>query len=456
MSVSLHHLLLRRLLPIMLLILLAGASIAYWVALRSANQAYDQSLLNTAWAISENIELYDGHPYLQLSEQARTLLLTDKHDRIFFSITTLEGMSLLGDPLPPPSVDHFARLIQQGLALYDGQHTEQPVRIAALRSERDGVPLVILVGETRIKRDAVVRDVIVGILLPGVILLIVTVFMIRLGVHTGLMPLTDLLRQLSGRSQVDLRPIAANVPREMQPLIEEINSLLKRLDTSLSSQRNFVSDAAHQLRTPIATLQTQVELALRQTDPAQQKPLENILITSQRLSHLVSQLLALARAEPSRTEIFPRLTLESIFHEVAETWLPQAIARHIDLGFELSPCTVQGNSLLLVEMLGNLVDNALRHTPTGGTITVSGQRNPDGICLAVEDSGPGMSPAERQNAFERFYQVPGGGSEGCGLGLPIVRAIAEQHGGSASITDPRQLGGLRVEIKLPAAVCGKG
>jgi len=451
MQASLHRLLLRRLLPATLFILLAGAGIAYWVALRSANLAYDHSLLNTALAISEQVDFYEGHPALQLTDQAQNMLLTDKYDRMYFSVANLEGMPLAGEFLPQPSAHQLAQLIQEGRVYYERKHDNRPVRIVALKTERDNMTLVVLVAETKTKRDAILRDIVLGMLVPELLLVIATLLLVGYGIHSGLAPLTGLLRQLAGRSQADLSPIAVQVPAELQPLVVEINSLLKRLEKSLVSQRHFVSDAAHQLRTPIAALQTEVEVALREAPVDQRVHLESILLAAQRLAHLVSQLLALARAEPSRSDPLPSLSLETVVHEVAEIWLPEAIKRNIDLGFDLEETPVRGNRLLLAEMLGNLIENALRHTPPGGTVTVSAGSQGTQVWLAVEDSGPGIPLGEQAKIFERFYQAAGSGSDGCGLGLAIVQAIAQQHGGKASIQPAHTLGGARFEIRLPAA-----
>lgn len=446
---SLRHLLVRRLLPAMLVILAAGAITAYGVALHSATLAYDRSLLNTALALAEQIHIVDGYPSLHLTPQAQSILLTDKYDRIFYSVRDQNDQLVSGSDLSLPPPEHNEQLLENGRGYYDSHWSGHAIRIAAFRTEKDGIPLTVLTGETLVKRNAIVRDIILGMLLPELLLVAATVALIGFGIRSGLAPLTGLLRQLAGRSQADLRPISALVPEEMQPLVVEINSLLQRLAHSLTSQRHFVSDAAHQLRTPIAALQAQVEVALRQVRSETPSSLDGILSATRRLSHLVDQLLALARAEPSQTSPLPEINLEDVIHEAAELCLPKAIAKRIDLGFEISPATLCGNHFLLRELLSNLTDNALRHTPEDGTITISCGTNGRHVWLAVEDSGPGIPEAEREKVFERFYQLAGTFSDGCGLGLAIVEAIVRQHGGTARIANSR-LGGTRVEITLPA------
>lgn len=452
---SLRFLLLRRLLPAMLALLAAGAATAYWVAVRSATLAYDRSLLDTALAIAEQLRIVDGKPTLQLTPQARAVLLTDKFDRIFFAVRGPHNELLEGEPdLPGPPSAFLEQRNSEGREYYNGSLNGHPIRLAALQTEREGQVLTTLTAETLNKRNALFREIVLGMLLPELLLVLAALTVVWFGIHSGLMPLTGLRRELAGRSHTDLSPITTDVPEELQPVVKEINDLMQRLERSLSSQRHFVSDAAHQLRTPIAALQAQVEVALRTAGQDNRPQLEGILQAARRLSHLVDQLLALARAEPSQSEPYPEIALETVVHNVAESWLPIAIGKGIDLGFELTPTTVRGNALLLQEMFSNLVDNALRHTPAGGTITVRCGHGHDTAWLTVEDSGPGVAEEESEKVFERFYQSPGSLSDGCGLGLAIVLQIARQHGGSAAMERSPDLGGAQVRISLPAAYGG--
>lgn len=454
---SLRFLLFRRLLPAMLALLAAGAATAYWVALRSATLAYDRSLLDIALAIVEQLRIVDGKPLLKLTPQAKAVLLTDKFDRIFFAVRGPNDELLDGEaglPLPPEELRE--RLRSEGRQqYYDGRINGQPIRLAALETERGDQTLTVLAGETLVKRHALVREIIFGMLLPELLLVAATLTVVWFSIRSGLMPLAGLRQELAGRSQADLSPVTSDVPDEIQPVVKEINGLMRRLERSLSSQRHFVSDAAHQLRTPIAALQAQVEVALREANQDNRSQLEGILAAARRLSHLVDQLLALARAEPSQLQPYPEIALETVVHGVAETWLPLAIEKGIDLGFDLAPTTVRGNALLLQEMLANLVDNALRHTPSGGTVTVSCSDTAGGACLTVEDSGPGIANEESEKVFERFYQSPGSQSDGCGLGLAIVLQIVRQHGGTAGIARSPTLGGALVKVSLPSAACGE-
>jgi two-component system sensor histidine kinase TctE len=449
-QLSLRFLLLRRLLPAMLALLLAGAATAYWVAWRSATKAYDRALFDTTLAVAEQLRIVDDKPQLPLTPQARAVLLTDKFDQVFYAVRGPNGAVLDGEaalPLPPPAAR--SALASEGRYYFDGLLQGKPVRIAALQTELSGVTVTVLAGETLIKRNALVREIILGMLLPELLLTLVSVSVVWVGVRSGLRPLSALRHELAGRSQHDLSPVQVGVPEEIRPVVTEINELLQRLGHSLASQRNFVSDAAHQLRTPIAALQAQVEAAVSESSADTRPKLEGVLAAAHRLAHLVDQMLSLARAEPSLAQTQPELSLQEVIQQAAETWLPTAIAKQIDLGFELSPAQLRGNRLLLQELLGNLLDNALRHTPAGGTVTVGCGQNTGGIWLDVEDSGTGIAEAERERVFHRFHQAPGSANEGNGLGLAIVREIARQHGGTVFAGESERLGGALLCVRFP-------
>ncbi len=451
-SLSLRFQLLRRLLPALLVMLLAGAATAYWVAWRSATKAYDRALFDTALAITEQLRVVEAKPQLPLTPQARAVLLTDKFDQVYYAVRGPDEELLDGEaglPMPPPGPPRTRS--SEGRFYFDGLLHGKPVRIAALQTEIADRTITVLAGETLIKRNALIREILFGMLLPEILLTLVSLGIVWFGVRSGLKPLAELRHELAGRSQSDLRPVRVDVPEEIQPVVTEINELLERLEHSLSSQRHFVSDAAHQLRTPIAALQAQAEAALGELTPDAQHLLGGILTAAQRLAHLVDQLLALARAEPTQSQTETEILLTDIVQQVAETWLPTAIRKGIDLGFELAPVPVRGNALLLQELLGNLLDNALRYTPDGGTITVGCGQAGDEAWLSVEDSGPGIAAGECDKVFERFYQAPGNQPGSNGLGLAIVRAIARQHDGRVSAGRSEKLGGALFLVRMRAA-----
>lgn len=455
---SLRRLLLSWLLPAMALLIAAGAGTAYTTALGHASRAYDRALFDTVLALNEQVKLVDGKLNVNLPTPAQQILTTDKYDQIYYEVLGPGGDFLAGNPnLPlPPSPQSS----DDGRLYYDGIYEGKAVRVVALFTEHKGRKVQILAAETLAKRNSLVREILLGMLLPELILMLATAGLVWLGIRHGLRPLDSLRGELANRSYLDLRQVdAVNVPDEIRPLADEINRLLARLEQSLTAQRHFVSDAAHQLRTPVAALQAQAELAMRalssgttDIDDARQT-LSSILAASGRLAHLAHQLLALARAEPGGPSAQQRLDLADTIHACAEIWLPDALRQGIDLGFELAPAPVLGSALHLQEMVSNLIDNAIRYTPSPGTITVHcGSDSARGYAwLQVEDSGPGIPPDDRQRVFERFHRLSETPGDGCGLGLAIVREIARQHGGTVSIRASDSLGGALVEVLLPLA-----
>lgn len=432
----------------MLMLLLAGAATAYGVAHRSATLAYDRALWDIALAIAQKLTIRDGEPALALTAQARDVLLTDKFDQVYFAVRGPRGELLAGEAGLPMPAQWPAEAVSKGRVYYDGTLRGKPVRLAAVKTELVGEWYTVLAGETLLKRTTMVREVLLAMLLPELLLIAASLAIIWFGVRFGLKPLTTLREELAGRSHADLRAVTTAVPEEIQPVVNEINGLLSRLEHSLDTQRHFVSDAAHQLRTPIAALQAQVEALLAESDPLLREQLQGTLAATHRLAHLVEQMLMLARAQPSLAQSRQRVVMDRLIRAAAEDWLPAAIGRDVDLGFELGPTAVLGNELLLRELLANLIDNALRHTPPGGSVTVSCGGGDDNAWVVVEDSGPGIPDADRDKVFERFYQSPCGASDGSGLGLAIVREIARQHDGIASVDRSPELGGARVTVRF--------
>lgn len=453
---SLRRQLFSWLVPAMLLLMAAGALTAYATALRHTVRAYDRALLDTALALKEQVHLHGNQITVNLPAVAQQILTTDKYDQVYYEVRGPRGEFIAGHhhlPNPP-------RLMpEDGRMYYDGIYDGRPVRVAALFADIEGQPLMILAAETTAKREILVREILLGMLVPEIFLMLATLALIWLGIRHGLTPLNLLRSELSHRSHLDLSPVLADyVPEEIRPLAEEINRLLGRLEQSLLAQRHFVSDAAHQLRTPVAALQAQAEVALRtlhqQQDPAEaERALTAILTASQRLTHLAHQLLALARAEPGGNSAQQPLDLAVEAHTSAELWLPVALRRQIDLGFDLSPTPISGSSLHLQELLGNLLDNALRHTPSGGSVTVGCRADTahGQALLWVEDSGSGVSEAAQQQVFERFWRAPDSPGDGCGLGLAIVQEIVHLHGGSVSVERSASLGGACFKVRLPLA-----
>jgi two-component system sensor histidine kinase TctE len=437
---SLARQLLRQLLPLMAAILITGAGVVYFVAHREATVAYDRALMDVSLALADQVEIIDNRLHLQLPAIAEKVLLVDGYDKLFYEVVDLNGKSIAGNIGLPRPVMPF----EDGKVYYDGRFNDKMVRIAALLSERNGTSFTVLAAETTLKRDWLVGEIVLAMLVPEGLLILVAVFTIRRSVRHGLASIQPLREELVRRTHTDLSQLPLkNIPEEIYPIFTEVNELLTRLSKSLDANRRFIADASHQLRTPIAALQAEAEMALRSSDPSES--LKRIVAGTRRITHLAHQLLTLSRLEPQQIHSLKMVDLAELTRDVAERWMPQALAHGIDIGFELSPAKVIGNPIWLEELANNLIDNAIRYTPSGGVVTV----RCGGTSWEIEDSGPGIPKEEHERIFERFYRLDTSGVDGCGLGLAIVREIAYNHNASITIEKGPNLGGALIRVTFP-------
>lgn len=426
--------------------------IGYPIALKPATAAYDWVLIDTAQSLTRLINAKrDASPEL-LSSSADILLRTDQFDRIYYSVHDLRGRLLAGDAhlSPPPT-----RLLDAGEYLYDGRMAGEVIRVAAMRVTLRGTPAIVQVAETTVKRSVLTTQILTAMIASEVVLVIIVVVLMLFGIGKGLEPLERLREEIEARSHRDLRPVPPeHAPIEVRPVISALNDLLRQLELALRSQQEFVANAAHQLRTPLAGLRMQVELGLQQQDPAEQRRvLTELGLSTERAVHLANQLLMLARAEVGfqRVDAKQILDMRRVVEDVAGTLMPAAIAKKIDLGLELRPAQIRGDPFLIAELLSNLIDNAIAYTPAGGRITVTTTTSDGFAVLQVEDDGIGIPETEHALVFERFYRINGSSGEGCGLGLAIVQEIAHLHGGEAVIDRPAAGKGTLVSVRIPRA-----
>jgi two-component system sensor histidine kinase TctE len=302
-----------------------------------------------------------------------------------------------------------------------------------------------------VKRARAAREILVSSMLPEGLIALATLVIVWFGVKRGLAPLARLSDEIKVRSPGDLRPIEGGGPEETRPIVDALNGLLAQVAQASQHQQRFLANAAHQLRTPLAGLRAHTELALAQPMPEDcRMHLEQVHQATIRTARLANQLLALARAEPGggRGTAPEEVNLKALVETEADAWLRQALAREVDLGFELEAAPVHGDAFLLREAMANLVHNAIEYSQRGGRVTVrtgsSGRRS----FVEVEDDGPGIPPHERERVLERFYRVPGTPGTGSGLGLAIVREIAASHAASMFVDDGAA-GGCRVGITFP-------
>jgi signal transduction histidine kinase len=298
---------------------------------------------------------------------------------------------------------------------------------------------------------------------PVLVLAPILAVAIAWSVGTSLRPVRQLAAEVKRRDADALEPVAeSGLPAEVSPLVESINALLARLRNAFNAQRAFVSDAAHELRSPLTALKLQLQLLRRSTDESSHKQaIEALSAGIERATHLVAQLLTLARTEPGGqlAPLAPTDLAETARQAVADV-VPLADAKSIRLALEArGDCTVEGDTSVLRILVRNLVDNAVRYTPGGGAVEVTLTRDSGQIMLAVDDSGPGIPASDRVRVFDRFYRRSGNDSSvleetGSGLGLAIVRSIADRHRASVQLMDSA-LGGLRVIVRF-ARIPGTG
>ena len=375
----------------MAVLLLAGAVGAYFLSLEPASDAYDQTLADVGIALGARIRSTGDTVSFDLPGAAEQLLRTDKHDAIFYRVLQADGSALAGDLDMPPVP--ASQQPDAGVIAYDGEYLGSKIRIVALLVPCGGRTCTVQVAETTNKRAKLARNIVLSSLVPELLITLATLAIVWFGVKRGLAPLEAPSAEIRSRSARALRPIdPGHAPEEARPLVGALNQLFGQVAESSSNQQRFLANAAHQLRTPLAGLQAHTELALAQALPgAQRAELEQIHRATIRTARLANQLLALARAEPGgyRADAFAPVNLRAVVEDVADEWVHRAMAKEIDLGFELAEAQVSGDALLLHEALANLVHNALEYTPQGGQVTVRTGSRDDGPFLEVEDDGPG-------------------------------------------------------------------
>jgi two-component system sensor histidine kinase TctE len=435
--------------------------IDYDIAKRFVNLAYDRALLEAALDISRQVKVINDRIYLDLPEVALQILQTRESGGLFYLVTGPGEEFVSGEPDLPRLPADTPESAADRVRYYDEEFRGQEIRAVALRapvSPGTGRGAVqIHVAERVTARDEFARQIILRMVLPQGILILLAGLAVWYAVGRGLAPLSTLRREIESRSHRDLSALSEDeAPQEVRPLIHAMNDLLARLGSAISAQQRFIADAAHQLRTPIAGLKTQTELALRESHPdSVQETLRRLLAATEQSARLVNQLLSLARAEPgARLEHgVERLDLARLARDATTEWVPRALARRIDLGYdgEEGAAWIKGDPFLVRDMLGNLLDNAIRYTPSGGQVTVRVTGGAATVALSVEDNGPGIPEQERERVFERFYRVLGTGTDGCGLGLAIVSEIAASHRAEVTLAPGADGRGTVVRVAFPRA-----
>ena len=453
-----------RLLVFLLVPLLAlmGVSIItdYREGLHVANEIYDQALHSTALALSVIVDRDSTDANLSLPTLAEAILRVDTADQIYYGIFDGNGALLAGDAQLSSLIEEFDPDDDNPDFRFD-KLNGQAVRVATYRySPNAQAPdvveasdvVVIVVAETTRKREAAASRVMIVALFSDLLFIATSLLVVSVGMHYAHQPLVRIGQKIKARAPDDLRPIdESSAPREIHALIRAMNRLMSNLREASIAQQNFISSAAHQLRSPLAALQAQMDIATEGQQGETLQRLRDMQASVIRLSRLTRQMLALARAAPdaSRNVELTHVALEELIENAASEFIDQAVPVGVDLGFELAHAPVWGVAWSLREMLGNLIDNAVRYTGSGGVVTVRcGMEEGGAVWLEVEDNGPGIPEALRAKAFDRFVRLddmPGGS----GLGLAIVREVAQSHHARVDMHSATEGRGLRVRVSFP-------
>lgn len=419
---------------------LVGAGITYYNVLHETEALFDYQLRQMALSLRDQ-------GFIPPDEAAA--LANDDFDFVV-QIWTIDGTRIYtsnpGLALPPRAILGFAEI-----RLGDGTWR--------MFSTATGDRVIQVAQPVAIRRSLAAQAALRGV---GPILALGPILAVAIGwsVSVSLRPVRRLAAEVKRRDADALDPVAASgLPAEVSPLVESINALLARLRSAFDAQRAFVSDAAHELRSPLTALKLQLQLLRRSTDPASRaEALEALSAGIERATHLVTQLLTLARAEPGGQRAAPAPThlAETARQAVADV-VPLADAKSIRLSLQARGAdTVLGDAMELRILVRNLVDNAVRYTPAGGQVELTVGEDGGQVVLTVDDSGPGIPESDRSRVFDRFFRradgdAAGRDETGSGLGLAIVRNIAQRHGASVHLTDSR-LRGLRVAVRFGSVI----
>jgi two-component system, OmpR family, sensor histidine kinase TctE len=448
--------------------------LTWLVAQGIANRPYDRELADAVQALARQSTMQvattsgtvPADLRAELERIASTLLRGEEDgDSVYFQVLGARGELVAGDarlalPEQSPFEDRRGPPENSAVRFRDDLLGDEPVRVAwmALPGGGGEGDALVQVAETLGKRSRLATEIIKGVLLPQFVILPVAVMLVWFALARGIRPLADLQQRIRRRDSTDLSPLqVGGVPDEVVPLVGAINDLLARLDHTIAAQRHFLADAAHQLKTPLAGLRMQAELAAREIDSGRGDPaamkhsLQQIAVSTQRAAHMVNQLLAMARADAAAGQVLHHVPVDlaALVRSVVRDFVVKALERGIDLGYEgpdsgspAGPVTLHGEPVLLGELVRNLVDNALQYTPRGGTVTARIVPDPFGqvVVLQVEDTGPGIPAAEREAVFRPFYRALDTQVDGSGLGLAIVQEIAQRHGATITLADARPRG----------------
>lgn len=440
------------LVPLALFVTMAVIT-GYDNARRTADRLQDKLLLSSARMIAGEVDWSDGAPVADVPPAALEIFESPYRDSVFYKVEAGNGRLLGGRPdLPAPPTE------ADGPVFYHASLADMPVRAVAYRrllyDAGRSVPVTVIVAKTEGSRCAMLDELWRPQLVVGSLMLLLVAVLVPLGLRFELEPLMKLKDEVAGREPMQLEPMCAQgLPRELQPIVDAINQCIAQLKLHSEAQRQFIADAAHQLRTPLALLDAQLQYARRvdENAAARDAALFGACRSTRKLTEMTNQLLMMAQAESTPQPALTEMDLGAVLASALEERLAAAQQRNIDLGAEIGDgLWVKGNAELLMALVSNLIDNAIRYTQTGGRVTVVAKREADRIVSRVMDNGPGIPDDIRERVFERF--VRGFAStEGTGLGLPIAREIARRHGGDVRLATGVDGQGVTATVILPAS-----
>jgi len=440
------------LLPLAVFVLIAAA-MAYDAARRTADLVQDSTLVASARTIGEDIEWRNGLPVADVPPAALEIFESPSRDSVFYKVIDSDGRLLAGNPALDVVARHGAEPVAYDTTL-DGTRLRAVAYDRQLYDEGQVDTVTVVVAKTTRSRSAMVATIWRPQLVRLALMLVLAVVLVYLGLTFELRPLMKLKDDVADRGPMELEPIRPErLQHELRPIVDAINQCIARLNTHTATQRRFIADAAHQLRTPIAVLDTQIQYAQQRghDDRELASVLDSMQRSSRKMADVTDKLLLLAHAEATpSTLLTQRVDLAALVSSVLEETIVLAQRRDIDLGAELGErLDVAGSGSLLSALVTNLVDNAVRYTQPGGCVTVAARRDGDTVVLDVIDDGPGIPAEARPHVFKRFYRVSSD-TEGSGLGLAIVSEIAQAHGGSATLAPGPGNRGVVVTVRLPA------
>jgi two-component system sensor histidine kinase TctE len=434
--------------PLMVLAL-CGALVHYFNSIAPGVISSDRRLKEAANALMAHVLIKDGQVTLDAGAGTDDKPSLPAADSIKYALRDNQGRLVAGDPqLPVVAMNDET---SQLLAMSQVDH--RSLRTLTTRFDTRAGVILVTVADARPANEPAARFGFMSTLLWDFVQLDVTLVLVWVGIQLGLRPVKKLRHEIADRSPLDLRPIVeSSVPREIAPVVVTLNRLFAMLRTAVQSQQQFIANTAHQLRTPITGMQAQLDLLV--AEPAA-LPIKGRLLTLQegirQLAHSANQLLTLARADPAANIAAKNqpVDLNAIVGEVVAKFFDRALQANIDLGVEAQPVRIHADPSLLDDLLSNLVDNALKYTPAGGSVTASAGVQNGKPFLAVEDTGLGIPENERQRVRQRFYRLPNSLGHGSGLGLAIVDEIARLYGASVSIEAGANEAGTRVVVVFP-------